>query len=73
MDALRELCEEGSLDIRMSMYGGFELFGTIGTRLPSSDVQTKTTGQGIPCPVICSVIRAIPSARPASVRDFPRL
>ena len=45
VDALRELIEEQSLSIQMSMYGGFEQVGAIGTSLPRSDVQT-TTGAG---------------------------
>ncbi len=32
----------GGLEIQMSMYGGFEQVGPIGSRLPSSDVQTVT-------------------------------
>ncbi len=40
--ALMELCREKPLTIQMSMYGGFEQVGQIGTRLPSSDVQTRT-------------------------------
>ena len=39
--ALKELAA-GGLEIRMSMYGGFEQVGPIGSRLPSSDVQTVT-------------------------------
>ena len=40
--ALMELCREEPLTIQLSMYGGFEQVGQIGTRLPSSDVQTRT-------------------------------
>ena len=45
VDALRELVGEHPLSIRMSMYGGFEQVGALGTDLPRSDVQT-TTGAG---------------------------
>ena len=40
--ALRELVEDEPLTIAMSMYGGFEQVGSIGTSLPRSDVQTVT-------------------------------
>ena len=40
--ALRELVAEQPLTIDMSMYGGFEQVGSIGTDLPRSDVQTTT-------------------------------
>lgn len=40
--ALKELCADGPLEIQMSMYGGFEQVGSIGTSLPRSDVQTTT-------------------------------
>ena len=40
--ALKELAKNG-LTIQMSMYGGFEQVGSIGQRLPSSDVQTSTS------------------------------
>ena len=39
IEALRELCP---LTIQMSMYGGFEQVGPIGTSLPRDDVQTTT-------------------------------
>ena len=42
VDALKNLCAETPLVIQMSMYGGFEQVGPVGTRLPSSDVQTRT-------------------------------
>lgn len=45
VQALRDLCSNTSLTIRMSMYGGFEQVGSIGTSLPRNDVQT-TTGAG---------------------------
>ncbi len=45
VEALKELCKNGSLNIQMSMYGGFEQVGPIGASLPREDVQT-TTGPG---------------------------
>ena len=47
VEALKALCENEPLVIRMSMYGGFEQVGPIGTRLPSSDVQTRTSAGDI--------------------------
>ena len=44
--ALKELAAKG-LTIQMSMYGGFEQVGSIGQRLPSSDVQTSTSSGDI--------------------------
>ena len=44
--ALKELAA-GGLEIRMSMYGGFEQVGPIGSRLTSSDVQTMTNSGDI--------------------------
>ncbi len=40
--ALKELCGEGPLTLQMSMYGGFEQVGPLGTDLPRQDVQTVT-------------------------------
>lgn len=40
--ALRALCENEPLVIKMSMYGGFEQVGPIGQNLPRDDVQTTT-------------------------------
>ncbi len=40
--ALEELCREQPLEIQLSMYGGFEQVGPIGTSLPREDVQTTT-------------------------------
>ncbi|MBR2742268.1 MAG: hypothetical protein IKD89_01620 [Clostridia bacterium] len=40
--ALREFAEEAPIAIQMSMYGGFEQVGPIGTSLPRDDVQTTT-------------------------------
>ena len=44
--ALKELAA-GGLEIRMSMYGGFAQVGSIGQRLPASDVQTTTSSGDI--------------------------
>ena len=40
--ALRELVTRNPLTIQMSMYGGFEQVGPLGTSLPRQDVQTQT-------------------------------
>ena len=45
--ALAELAAAGELTVQMSMYGGFEQVGPIGSRLPSSDVQTTTSAGDI--------------------------
>ena len=42
VQALMELCKNEPLTIGMSMYGGFEQVGSIGTSLPRNDVQTTT-------------------------------
>lgn len=42
VDALKELAAFAPLVIRMSMYGGFEQVGPIGSRLPRDDVDTRT-------------------------------
>jgi len=42
VEALKELCQESPLTIRMSMYGGFEQVGSIGQSLPRDDNQTTT-------------------------------
>ncbi|MBR0355052.1 MAG: hypothetical protein IJK35_06745 [Oscillospiraceae bacterium] len=42
VEALRALCREAPLTVSLSMYGGFEQVGPIGTSLPRSDVQTTT-------------------------------
>ncbi len=42
VQALKVLCTEKPLIIQMSMYGGFEQVGSIGTDLPRNDVQTTT-------------------------------
>lgn len=43
--ALAELVKDNPLTIRMSMYGGFEQVGSLGTSLPKNDKQT-TAGAG---------------------------
>ena len=40
--ALRELVLSAPLTVQMSMYGGFEQVGPLGTRLPRNDRQTTT-------------------------------
>ena len=47
VEALKGLCENESLVIQMSMYGGFEQVGPIGSRLPSNDTQTTTSAGDI--------------------------
>ena len=47
VSALIKLTEAEPLVINMSMYGGFEQVGSIGQRLPSSDVQTSTSSGDI--------------------------
>ena len=42
VEELKRLCFSEPLEIRMSMYGGFEQVGPVGTKLPSDDVQTVT-------------------------------
>ena len=42
VSVLRELVADKPLTISMSMYGGFEQVGPIGTSLPRNDVQTVT-------------------------------
>ncbi len=42
VEALRKLCAEQPLVIEMSMYGGFEQVGAVGTSLPRNDDQTTT-------------------------------
>lgn len=45
--ALKELVKDGTLTIQMSMYGGFEQVGRIGTSLPRKDAQTTTSAGDI--------------------------
>ena len=40
--ALRELAKDKPLTVQMSKYGGFEQVGSLGSELPSGDVQTQT-------------------------------
>ncbi len=40
--ALKELVKDHPLTVQLSMYGGFEQVGPLGTELPRSDVQTVT-------------------------------
>ena len=47
VQALKELCDGQPLTIQMSMYGGFEQVGSIGTNLPANDVQTTTSAGNI--------------------------
>lgn len=47
VQALTELCKNQPLTIDMSMYGGFEQVGFIGTNLPQNDVQTTTAAGDI--------------------------
>lgn len=42
VQALRDLCSDKPLKIKMSMYGGFEQVGSIGQSLPRNDKQTTT-------------------------------
>ena len=45
--ALKEAVKSNPLTIQMSMYGGFEQVGSIGTNLPANDVQTTTAAGDI--------------------------
>ena len=47
VEALRKLCEAQPLTIEMSMYGGFEQVGSIGSNLPRNDVETTTSAGDI--------------------------
>ena len=40
--ALQAMAEDGGLHVELSMYGGFEQVGSLGTSLPREDVQTQT-------------------------------
>lgn len=42
VDALLKLAEDKPLTVQMSMYGGFEQVGPLGSSLPRNDVQTVT-------------------------------
>ncbi len=39
---LRKLVQDGPITVQMSMYGGFEQVGYLGSALPRNDVQTVT-------------------------------
>lgn len=45
--ALREFVKDQPRSIQMSMYGGFEQVGSLGTKLPRNDVQTTTAAGDI--------------------------
>ena len=47
VEALKELVSESPLTVRMSMYGGFEQVGPLGTSLPRDDKQTTTSAGDI--------------------------
>ncbi len=47
LQALKKLCSNQPLIIQMSMYGGFEQVGSIGTDLPQNDVRTTTSSGDI--------------------------
>lgn len=47
VQALKELVKDKQLSIQMSMYGGFEQVGSIGTSLPRNDRQTTTNSGDI--------------------------
>ena len=42
VDALTEMVKAEPLTVQLSMYGGFEQVGSLGTSLPRDDVQTTT-------------------------------
>lgn len=41
--ALKKLASNGTITIEMSMYGGFEQYGSLGVTLPSNDEQLTTS------------------------------
>ena len=45
--ALMDMCKDSPLEIQMSMYGGFEQVGSLGTNLPRNDSQTTTSAGDI--------------------------
>ena len=47
VQALRELAAANPLTVRLSMYGGFEQVGSLGTALPRSDKRTTTSAGDI--------------------------
>lgn len=42
VETLRQFAEQEPITVQMSMYGGFEQVGSLGTALPRNDVQTTT-------------------------------
>ena len=42
VEALTEMVKAEPLTVQLSMYGGFEQVGSLGTSLPRNDVQTTT-------------------------------
>ena len=42
VDALMDLASDSAITVEMSMYGGFEQVGSLGTSFPRNDVQTTT-------------------------------
>lgn len=47
VNALKELVKDEPLTIQMSMYGGFEQVGSLGSSLPRDDIQTTTSAGDI--------------------------
>ena len=47
VNAIKEMTEEGPVTIQLSMYGGNEQVGSIGTTLPSDDKNTTTNAGDI--------------------------
>ena len=47
VQALRELAAKGPITVQMSMYGGFEQVGSLGTSIVRNDVQTVTSAGDI--------------------------
>ncbi|MBQ9384921.1 MAG: hypothetical protein IJT87_11875 [Ruminiclostridium sp.] len=47
VQALRELAAEKPITVQMSMYGGFEQVGSLGTSITRNDVQTTTSAGDI--------------------------
>ncbi|MBQ1289352.1 MAG: hypothetical protein IIY23_04240 [Erysipelotrichaceae bacterium] len=47
VDALKKLAGEGELTVELSMYGGFEQVGPLGSSLPHKDAQTTTVSGDI--------------------------
>ncbi len=47
VEALTKLAQSAPITVQMSMYGGFEQVGSLGSRLPSSDTQMTTSAGDI--------------------------